>query len=161
MRLDVSAVTAVSRTNRDQPKSGNLSLLANGDIAKIEMAENIFNTRLSDEIKISPAAAAQLSSLIRDEDDVEGIRIYVSGEGCSGMSYAMTFVEKPHPYDCVLEMDGIKTYVDAVALGFLEGVEIDYQIEGLNEKFVFKNAFAKTGGSGTCGGCGGAGGSRF
>jgi len=62
---------------------------------------------LSDEIKISPAAAAQLSSLIRDEEDVEGIRIYVSGEGCSGMSYAMTFVEKPHPYDCVLEMDGI------------------------------------------------------
>ena len=53
------------------------------------MAENVFNTRLSDEIKISLAAAAQLSSLLDDEEGVDGIRIYVSGEGCSGMSYAM------------------------------------------------------------------------
>ncbi|VUX56145.1 Iron-sulfur cluster insertion protein ErpA [uncultured Woeseiaceae bacterium] len=125
------------------------------------MAENLFNTRLSDEIKISPAAAAKLSSLIDDEEGVDGIRIYVSGEGCSGMSYAMTFVEKPNQYDCVLELGGMKMYVDPVALGFLEGVEIDHQTEGLNESFVFKNAFAKTGGSGTCGGCGGAGGNRY
>ena len=125
------------------------------------MAENLFNTRLSDEIKISPAAAAQLSSLIGKEEDVEGIRIYVSGEGCSGMSYAMTFVEKPTHYDCVLELDGMKMYVDAVALGFMDGVEIDYQTEGLNESFVFKNAFASTAGSGTCGGCGGAGGNSY
>jgi len=125
------------------------------------MAENLFNTRLSDEIKISPAAAAQLSSLIEDEEGVEGIRIYVSGEGCSGMSYAMTFVEKPNQYDSVLELNGIKMYVDAIALGFLEGVEIDYKSEGLNESFVFKNAFAQSGGSGTCGGCGGAGGNSY
>jgi len=125
------------------------------------MAENLFNTRLSDEIKISPAAAAQLSSLIEDEEGIEGIRIYVSGEGCSGMSYAMTFVEKPNQYDSVLELNGIKMYVDAIALGFLEGVEIDYKSEGLNESFVFKNAFAQSGGSGTCGGCGGAGGTSY
>ncbi|TDJ70132.1 MAG: iron-sulfur cluster assembly accessory protein [Proteobacteria bacterium] len=125
------------------------------------MAENLFNTRLSDEIKISPAAAAQLSALIEDEEGVEGIRIYVSGEGCSGMSYAMTFVEKPNQYDSVLELNGIKMYVDAIALGFLEGVEIDYKSEGLNESFVFKNAFAQSGGSGTCGGCGGAGGNSY
>jgi iron-sulfur cluster assembly accessory protein len=125
------------------------------------MADNLFSTRLSDEIKISPAAAAQLSSLIDDEDDIDGIRIYVSGEGCSGMSYGMTFVEKPHDYDCVLELDGIKMYIDAVALGFLEGVEIDYRTEGVNKSFVFKNAFAISGGSGTCGGCGGAGGNNY
>lgn len=125
------------------------------------MAENLFNTRLSDEIKISPAAATQLSALIEDEEGVEGIRIYVSGEGCSGMSYAMTFVEKPNQYDSVLELNGIKMYVDAIALGFLEGVEIDYKSEGLNESFVFKNAFAQSGGSGTCGGCGGAGGTSY
>ncbi|MFT4583749.1 MAG: iron-sulfur cluster assembly accessory protein [Gammaproteobacteria bacterium] len=125
------------------------------------MAENLFNTRLSDEIKISPAAAAQLSSLLDKEEGVEGIRIYVSGEGCSGMSYALTFVEKPNHYDCVLELDGLKMYVDAVALGFMDGVEIDYQTEGLNESFVFKNAFASSGGSGTCGGCGGAGGNSY
>ena len=126
-----------------------------------KMTENSFNTRLSDEIKISPAAVAQLSSLIADEEGIDGIRIYVSGQGCSGMSYAMTFVEKPHDYDCVLELDGMKMYVDAVALGFLEGVEIDFRTEGGNRSFVFNNAFALSGGSGTCGGCGGAGGNSY
>ena len=150
-----------SRINRGQLKSGKISRFANDSIAEVEMAENLFNTRLSDEIKISPAAVARLSSLIDDEEGVDGIRFYVSGEGCSGMSYAMTFVEKPNQYDCVLELGGMKMYVDPVALGFLEGVEIDHQTEGLNECFVFKNAFAKTGGSGTCGGCGGAGGNRY
>ena len=64
-------------------------------------------------------------------------------------------------YDCVLELDGMKMYIDAVALGFLEGVEIDYRSEGANKNFVFKNAFAISGGSGTCGGCGGAGGNSY
>ncbi len=126
-----------------------------------KMTENSFNTRLSDEIKISPAAVAQLSSLIADEEGIDGIRIYVSGQGCSGMSYAMTFVEKPHDYDCVLELDGKKMYIDAVALSFLEGVEIDFRTEGGKQSFVFSNAFALSGGSGTCGGCGGAGGKSY
>ena len=52
----------------------------------------------------------------------------------------------------------IKVYVDAVALSYLEGVEIDYQTQGANASFVFKNVFANTGGSGVCGACGAAGG---
>ena len=64
----------------------------------------------------------------------------------------------PNEYDCVLEQDGIKVFVDAVALSYLEGVEVDYQTQGANASFVFKNVFANTGGSGTCGACGAAGG---
>ena len=56
-----------------------------------------------------------------------------------------------------MEKDGLTLYVDAVALGFLNGVEIDFVQQGLGSSFVFKNAFAATGGSGACGGCGGAG----
>ncbi len=125
------------------------------------MADTQFSTCLNDEIKISPAAVEQLSSLIENEEGVDGIRIYVSGGGCSGMTYGMTFVEEPNQYDALLEMDGMKMYVDAIALGFIEGIEIDYQTEGLNQSFVFKNVFANSGGSGTCGGCGGAGGSNY
>ncbi len=125
------------------------------------MTETLFNTRLSDEITISPAAAAQLSSLIDDEEGVEGVRIFVSGGGCGGMTYGMTFVEEPHQYDCVLELDGVKMYVDVIALGFIEGIEIDYQTEGLNKSFVFKNVFANSGGSGACTGCSAAGGAYY
>jgi len=125
------------------------------------MSETSFNTQLSDEIKISPAAAVKLSSMVDNEEGVNGIRIYVSGGGCSGMTYGMTFVDEPHKYDCVFELDGMKMYVDVVALGFIDGIEIDYQSEGLKQSFVFKNVFANSGGSGTCGGCGGAGGSSY
>ena len=117
------------------------------------MSEVQFKKELTDEIKVSPTAAEQLRAIMNNEEDVCGIRIFVSGGGCSGMTYGMTFVERPSDYDAVLKTDDIDIYVDAVALGFLEGVEIDYQSEGLNQSFVFKNVFANTGGGGGCGGC--------
>ncbi len=120
-----------------------------------------FNHQISDEIKVSPEAVEQLSMIMENEEDVVGIRIFVSGGGCGGMSYGMTLVDEPSELDCVLKKDGITIYVDAVALSFLDGVEIDYKTEGLNKSFVFINAFAASGGSGTCGGCGAAGGGGY
>ena len=122
------------------------------------MSDIQFNNKLTEEIKVSPAAIEQFITLTEQEDDIAGVRIFVSGGGCSGMQYGMTFVDQPHQYDCVLEADGMNVYVDAITLGFLEGVEIDYTKQGVNQNFVFRNAFAKTGGSATCGTCGAAGG---
>ena len=117
-----------------------------------------FNTALSNEISVSQEAVKQLLALTENEDAVNGVRIFVSGGGCGGMSYGMTFVEAPTEYDTTWEQDGLKVHVDSVALGFLAGVEVDYQTEGANASFVFKNVFAQSGGSGSCGGCGSAGG---
>lgn len=125
------------------------------------MSEIQFNQRLTDEIKVSPEAVEQLIAFTSNEDKVNGIRIFVSGGGCGGMSYGMTLVEQPGKYDCVLESDGLNIYIDAIALGFLEGVEIDFKNQGVNKSFVFKNVFASTGGDSTCGGCGAAGGGGF
>jgi iron-sulfur cluster insertion protein len=122
------------------------------------MSEVQFNSQLSSQINVSPEAIKQLLALTENEDDVNGVRIFVSGGGCGGMSYGMTFVDKPNEYDCSWEKDGLKVYVDAVALSYLEGVEIDYQTQGANASFVFKNVFSNTGGSGTCGSCGASGG---
>ena len=121
------------------------------------MSEIQFKNELTDEIKVSDTAAEQLLAIMNNEEGVNGIRIFVSGGGCSGMTYGMTFVDRPSDFDAVLKKDDISIYVDAIALGFLEGVEIDYQTEGLNQSFVFKNVFANTGGGGGCGGCGSAG----
>lgn len=122
------------------------------------MSDMQFKSELTDEIKISPEAVEQLISLIEDEDEVSGVRVFVSGGGCGGMTYGMTLVEEPTQFDCSWEKDGLKVYIDAVALSYLEGVEIDYLTQGINRSFVFKNVFASTGGSGTCGTCGAAGG---
>ncbi len=117
-----------------------------------------FNTQLTNEINVSPEAVEQLLALTADEDDVNGVRIFVSGGGCGGMTYGMTLVEEPTAFDATWEKGDLKVHVDAVALSYLEGVEIDYQTEGANQSFVFKNVFANSGGSGTCGTCGAAGG---
>ncbi|HED35584.1 MAG TPA: iron-sulfur cluster assembly accessory protein [Gammaproteobacteria bacterium] len=117
-----------------------------------------FNNILTDEVKVSPEALQQLIGITEKEEGVSGIRIYVSGGGCGGMTYGMTLVEQPTQFDSVLENEGLNLYVDSVALGYLEGVEIDFKNEGLNQSFVFKNVFANSGGSGACGGCGGASG---
>ena len=123
-----------------------------------QMSNIQFNNKLTNEIHVSEAAITQFIALTKDEDEVIGVRIYVSGGGCSGMQYGMTFVEETHQYDCVLKAEGMDIYVDAITLSFLAGVEIDYKIEGVNQNFVFKNAFAETGGSATCGSCGAVGG---
>lgn len=117
-----------------------------------------FNSEITDAVTVTPEAQAQLLALVNAEDDINGVRVFVAGGGCGGMTYGMTFVDQPSEFDCVKEQDGLKVYVDAVALGFLEGVEIDYRQDGVNRSFVFKNVFANTGGAGTCGACGAAGG---
>jgi len=117
-----------------------------------------FQSQLTDQIKVSDEAVKQLTALTSSEDGVNGVRIFVSGGGCGGMSYGMTFVDQPTQYDTTLEKDGLKVHVDAVALGFLDGVEIDYQTDGPNPSFVFKNVFSNTDSGGSCGGCGSAGG---
>jgi len=122
------------------------------------MSDVAFNNQLTDEVKVSEEALKQLIAITDQEENVAGIRIYVAGGGCGGMSYGMTLVEQPTQFDCVLEKEGLNVYVDTVALGYLEGVEIDYKSDGLNQSFVFKNVFANSGGSGACGGCGGAAG---
>lgn len=113
-----------------------------------------------DEIRITPEAQAQLAKLFAqiDDDDIEALRIYVSGGGCSGMTYGMTFTDQQTPYDRTMDYEGFRLYVDAVALNYLRGVEIDYISRPTGASFVFNNVFSTTGGSGTCGACGAAGG---
>jgi iron-sulfur cluster insertion protein len=74
------------------------------------------------------------------------------------MTYGMTFTDSSSPYDHVLDHDGLKLYVDTVALNFLQGAEIDYVDQAMGASFVFRNAFQAVGGTGSCSGCGGAGG---
>ncbi len=112
----------------------------------------------ADDVTITPTASEHLATLFKDidDDDIEAIRVYVAGSGCSGMTYGMTFTDRKTEYDKVLKGDGYLCYVDVVALNFLRGVEIDYATRDTGATFVFNNVFQQTGGSGTCGACGAA-----
>jgi iron-sulfur cluster insertion protein len=108
------------------------------------------------EMRLTPTAQAKLAEMLAEADsEITGIRVFVAGGGCGGMSYGMTYADNTvdNDYDSVLEGPGFKVYVDAVALNYLQGCEIDFR----DESFVFNKVFQAVGGSGTCGGCGGGG----
>ncbi len=111
------------------------------------------------DLEVTPSAQDKLHEIISQTDeDVSAIRIYISGGGCGGLSYGMTFTDEKSDFDTTLQFDGFKILVDVVALNYLKGAQIDYIQEVGRERFVFNNVFAETGGSGICGGCGAAGG---
>ena len=117
-----------------------------------------FNQNLSDtDLAVTSDARARIAGLVRDtEGEAAAVRIYVSGGGCGGMNYGMTFAESFDARDCVMRGDdGFQLVVDPVAVSFLRGAEIDYVDDGVNASFVFNNVFQAIGGSGACGGCGG------
>ena len=116
-------------------------------------------TIVEEEIKLSPTAGEQMAVLMQSADDgIEGVRVFVTGGGCGGMSYGMTFTDTVTDKDKVLEGEGYKLIVDAFALSYLKGCDIDFVEQGLNASFVFNNVFQAVGGSGGCSACGSSGG---
>lgn len=79
----------------------------------------------------------------------EGLRLGVRTSGCSGMAYVLEYADTVAPGDQVFESHGVKVMVDAKSLVYLDGTELDYTREGLNEGFRFNNPNQKE----TCG-CG-------
>jgi iron-sulfur cluster insertion protein len=122
---------------------------------------NSFSPQLTEsDLALTATAREKMLELFSqvEDDELKAIRVFVSGGGCGGMGYGMTFTDAQSEYDCIRKEEGFDVYVDAVALNFLRGVEIDYVERPTGASFVFNNAFAITGGSGTCGACGSAGG---
>lgn len=131
-------------------------------MSQVRSQESVTNSPppiMDSDIQITTTAEAKLAELFADaEDGLQAIRVFVSGGGCGGMAYGMTFTDERTEYDHVMERKGFNLYVDSVAMNFLRGVEIDFVERPTGASFVFNNVFSATGGSGTCGACGAAGG---
>ena len=119
---------------------------------------NEYSRTLSDaDLVVTEDARRRIADLVRETDgEAEAVRIYVSGGGCGGMNYGMTFAERTEEKDSTISDEtAFKLVVDPVALSFLKGAEVDFVDDGVNSSFVFNNVFQAIGGSGACGGCGG------
>ncbi|MAT36009.1 MAG: FeS assembly scaffold SufA [Ponticaulis sp.] len=89
-------------------------------------------------VTLSDAAANR----VREIMDAKGqgyLRVGVKNGGCAGMEYVMEYTDAPAQFDEVVEDNGVKIVVDAKAVLFLLGSEVDYEITPLHAKFVFKN----------------------
>lgn len=94
-------------------------------------------------VTLSESAARHVSNFIAKRGKGFGIRLGVKTSGCSGMAYELEFVDEKGTEDMVFDSHGVKVVIDPKSLPFLEGTELDFVREGLNEGFKFNNPNVK------------------
>jgi len=100
-------------------------------------------------ITLTSRAADHVRHFLSTREKGLGLRLGVKRTGCSGLAYVVNFAEQVGDDDAVFDSAGVKVVVDQESLQYIDGTEVDYVREGLNEAFRFRNPNA----SGECG-CG-------
>ena len=90
-------------------------------------------------ITLTKAAAERVENFLAKRGKGIGLRLGVKTTGCSGMAYTMEFADALEDTDTVFEAGTVKLIIDPKSLVYLEGTELDYTREGLNEGFKFTN----------------------
>lgn len=100
-------------------------------------------------ISLTPAAADRVQSFLSRRGRGLGLRLAIKKTGCSGFAYVVNYADDIGSNDVVFEDHGVKVIVDRDSLDYINGTEVDFVKQGLNEAFRFRNPKAK----GECG-CG-------
>lgn len=90
-------------------------------------------------VTMTESAAKHVSNFLAKRGKGIGIRLGVKTSGCSGMAYKLEFADAADPEDVVFDTHGLKVLVDPRSLPYIDGTELDYAKEGLNEGFKFNN----------------------
>jgi iron-sulfur cluster assembly protein len=90
-------------------------------------------------ISMTPAAADRVRSFLANRGKGIGLRVGVKTTGCSGLAYVLEFVDELNDDDAVFEQDDLKIIVDGKSLVYIDGTQLDFVKEGLNEGFQFNN----------------------
>ena len=94
-------------------------------------------------LTLTESAATHVQNFLAKRGKGVGLRIGVRTTGCSGMAYKLEFVDAANPDDLQFESHGVKLLVDPKSLQYIDGTELDYAREGLNEGFKFRNPNVK------------------
>ena len=100
-------------------------------------------------ISLTQSAATRVKSFLEKRGSGVGLRIGVRKSGCSGWAYTIDYADVIEPGDSVFDREGVKVIVDNDSLELIDGTEVDFVKDGLNEAFKFRNPNVK----GECG-CG-------
>ena len=90
-------------------------------------------------ITATDTAIKKIQQQIKKRGKGLGIRIGVKTTGCSGLAYVLEYVDSPEKTDFVLEYENCNIYIDPKSSPYLQGINIDYVKNGLNEGFEFNN----------------------
>jgi len=100
-------------------------------------------------ISLTDSAATRVRTYLAQRGHGVGLRLGVRRSGCNGWAYTIDYADRVAPDDVVFEQDGVRVIVAAESLTLIDGTEIDFVKDGLNEAFKFRNPNVK----GECG-CG-------
>ncbi len=90
-------------------------------------------------VSLTESAAKHVAGQLTSRGKGLGIRLGVTTSGCSGMAYVLEFVDELQNEDQIFEDFGVKVFIDPKSLVYLEGTELDFVKEGLNEGLQFRN----------------------
>ena len=94
-------------------------------------------------VTLTESAAQHVSDFLAKRGKGVGLRLGVRTTGCSGLAYKLEYADDIAPEDKVFESHGVKVVVDPKSMPYLEGTELDFSREGLNEGFRFNNPNVK------------------
>ena len=94
-------------------------------------------------ITITENAAKHINNYLTKRGKGLGVRLGVKTSGCSGMAYNLKFVDEVNDDDLIFEEHGARVYIDPKSLVYLDGTQVDYTKEGLQEGFKFENPNVK------------------
>ncbi len=94
-------------------------------------------------ITLTQSAARQVQKSLQQRGKGEGLRLGVRTSGCSGLAYVIEYADHIDPTDLVFENHGVKVIVNPKSLVYLDGTQLDFVREGLNEGFKFNNPNVK------------------
>ena len=100
-------------------------------------------------VSLTESAAQRVKSYLAKRGRGVGLRVGVKRTGCSGWAYTIDYADAVESDDVVFDEEGLKVIVDEKSLALIDGTEVDFVKEGLNEAFKFRNPNVK----GECG-CG-------
>jgi iron-sulfur cluster assembly protein len=90
-------------------------------------------------VSLSEAAARHVNRYLAKRGKGYGVRLGVKTTGCSGLAYTLEYVDELGGEDVVFEEHGVKVLVDPKSMAYIDGTQLDYVREGLNEGFRFNN----------------------
>ena len=94
-------------------------------------------------ITLTESAASRVKTFLENRGSGVGLRLSVKTTGCSGMAYVIEYADEIEKDDIIFENHGVKVIVNPKSLAYLDGTELDYAKEGLNEGFKFNNPNVK------------------
>ncbi len=106
----------------------------------LNLTDDATNVDVFETVFLTDAAAKVVQNLLIDKNVPDyGLRVFVSGGGCSGMQYGMALEAEARPYDHVIEHGGVKIFVDPTSMMYLNQATIDYEDSLMGGGFKIDN----------------------